>query len=201
VQLNSICIFSGSSLGNRPDYAQQAEELARTLARRGTRIVYGGAQVGLMGVVADTALAEGGEVVGVIPHHLDKHEVSHTGLTRLHIVGSMHERKALMAELSDGFIALPGGLGTLEEFAEVVTWSQLALHVKPTGLLNAAGYYDALLAFFDHAVDEEFFRPRYRSLILANPSPAGLLTALETWEPPDFLASRSIDEGGLGLEA
>lgn len=149
-----------------------------------------------MGVVADTALAEGGEVVGVIPHHLDKHEVSHTGLTQLHVVGSMHERKALMAELSDGFIALPGGLGTLEEFAEVVTWSQLALHAKPTGLLNTAGYYDALLAYFDHAVAEEFFRPRYRALILANPSPTGLLADLEAWEPPDFLVPMSMGQGG-----
>lgn len=201
MQLNSICLFSGSAAGRRDDYARDAAALAQTLARGGTRIVYGGAQVGLMGTVADTALAEGGQVVGVIPRHLAKDEVAHPGLSALHVVETMHERKALMAELADGFIALPGGLGTLEEFAEVATWSQLALHVKPTGLLNTAGYYDPLIAFFDHAVTEGFLKAQYRSLILADPTPAGLLGALEAWEPPDFLVDKNAttpDPGTVG---
>ena len=147
-------------------------------------MVYGGAHVGLMGALADAVLAAGGEIVGVIPGLLVDAEVAHPGLSDLRITGSMHERKALMAELSDGFIALPGGLGTLEEFAEIVTWAQLGLHAKPTGLLNLLGYYDGLLGFLDHAAAERFVRPDHRDMILARPSVAELLAAMDGWSAP-----------------
>ena len=147
-------------------------------------MVYGGAQVGLMGVVADTALAAGGEVVGVIPRHMAKREVAHHGVGDLRVVGSMHERKALMADLSDGFVALPGGLGTLEELAEILTWSQLGLHTKPVGLLDDRGFYSGLLSFLDHAVAERFVRPAHRALLLSGSDPAALLDAMARWSPP-----------------
>jgi uncharacterized protein (TIGR00730 family) len=182
--MRAICVFCGSNPGRRPEYLAGAAGLARLLAGRGIRIVYGGAHVGAMGALADAALAAGGEVVGVIPRHLVEAEVAHEGLSKLHVVSSMHERKALMAQLADAFIALPGGLGTLEEFAEVTTWSQLGLHAKPTGLLNVLGYYDDLLRFLDHAVAERFIRPGHRDLVLSQPEPAALLTALERWQAP-----------------
>jgi uncharacterized protein (TIGR00730 family) len=162
----AIGVFCGSSPGLDQRYAAEAEELARLLVDRGVRIVYGGAHVGTMGVLADAALAAGGEVVGVIPEHLVGREVAHAGLSELVVVGSMHERKALMAELSDGFVALPGGLGTLDEFAEIVTWSLLGLHDKPTAVFNRSGYFDQLLSFFDHAVAEGFLRPAHRARVL-----------------------------------
>ncbi|HLN15289.1 MAG TPA: TIGR00730 family Rossman fold protein [Acidimicrobiales bacterium] len=162
----AIGVFCGSSPGIDQRYAAEAEEVARLLVERGVRIVYGGAHVGTMGVLADTALAAGGEVVGVIPEHLVGREVAHPGLSELVVVGSMHERKALMAELSDGFVALPGGLGTLDEFAEIVTWSLLGLHDKPTAVFNRSGYFDQLLSFFDHAVAEGFLRPHHRARVL-----------------------------------
>jgi len=146
-------------------------------------LVYGGGNVGLMGVIADAVLRAGGEVVGVIPEHLLAREVGHKRLTKLHVVRSMHERKALMADLSDAFVALPGGFGTLEEFCEVVTWTQLGLHAKPCGILNVKGYYSALLRMFDHAVEERFLKPENRALVLARESPADLLHALEEWRP------------------
>jgi uncharacterized protein (TIGR00730 family) len=179
-----LCIFCGSSPGARPDYAAATQELAKLLAQRGIGIVYGGASVGLMGLLADTALAAGGEVVGVIPAALQRKEIGHTGLTHLEVVGSMHERKALMAELSNGFIALPGGSGTLEELFEVFTWSQLGLHRKACALLNTAGYYAGLETFLDHAVNERFLRPEHRAMLLCEDTPEAVLDALDRFEPP-----------------
>lgn len=173
--LNTVCVFCGSSPGRSPRYLQRVEELAVALAGSGVRIVYGGAKVGTMGALADAALAAGAEVVGVIPAHHLGDEIAHENLTELHVVDSMHERKALMSSLSDGFIALPGGLGTLEEFAEIVTWAQLGLHQKPTGLLNTDGYFDHLLAFLDHAVDQHFLKREHRALVLADGEISGLL--------------------------
>ncbi|MGH3853362.1 MAG: TIGR00730 family Rossman fold protein [Pseudonocardiaceae bacterium] len=182
--MRSICVFSGSSPGAQAEYTTAARALGAELAARGTRLVYGGASIGLMAVVADAALAAGGEVVGVIPRQLLEKELAHQGLSDLRITASMHERKALMAELSDGFIALPGGYGTLEEFAEVLTWSQLGLQHKPCGLLNVAEFYRSLLAFFDHAVTERFVRAEHRDLILTDTDAARLLDAFDTWTPP-----------------
>jgi hypothetical protein len=179
-----LCIFCGSSPGARPDYAAATEELAKLLAQRGIGIVYGGASVGLMGLLADSALAAGGEVIGVIPAALQRKEIGHTGLTHLEVVSSMHERKALMAELSNGFIALPGGSGTLEELFEVFTWSQLGLHRKACALLNVAGYYAGLETFLDHAVNERFLRPEHRAMLLCEDTPEAVLDALERFEPP-----------------
>jgi uncharacterized protein (TIGR00730 family) len=181
--MKRICIFCASSPGNRPEYAAAAEEMATELVNRKIGLVYGGSKVGLMGVLADAVLGAGGEAVGVIPKNLMEREVGHAGLSKLHVVQSMHERKALMADLSDAFIALPGGFGTLEEFCEVVTWSQLGLHAKPCGILNVLEYYSPLLAMFDHAVEERFLKPENRALVLARASPAELLRALEEWRP------------------
>ncbi|MGH3320148.1 MAG: TIGR00730 family Rossman fold protein [Streptosporangiaceae bacterium] len=182
--MKRVCVFSGSNVGGRAEYQSSAVDLGRTLAANGVGLAYGGASVGLMGAVADAVLAEHGEAVGVIPQQLVDKELAHTELTELRIVTSMHERKALLADLADGFIALPGGFGTLEEFAEIVTWSQLGLHAKPCGLLNAEGFYDTLLQFVDHAVDERFIPASHRDLILVGDSPAELLDAMWHWEPP-----------------
>lgn len=176
--LRRVCIFCGSMNGSRPSYRRAAEETGRTLARQGIGLVYGGGNIGLMGVVADAALAAGGEVIGVIPYHLVQKEVAHTGLADLRTVSSMHERKALMADLSDAFIALPGGYGTLDEFCEVLSWSQLGLHRKPCGLLNVEGYYDGLLGLLDHGVGEGFIRPEHRALVLVDESPGRLIERL-----------------------
>lgn len=181
--MDSLCIFCGSNPGRQPTYIESVQALGELLAARSIRVVYGGAHVGTMGTLADTVLRAGGEVVGVIPEQQVGEEIAHQGLTELHVVRSMHERKALMAKLSDGFIALPGGLGTLEEFAEIVTWSQLGLHHKPTGLLNTAGYYDGLLQFLDHAVDEGFLRPQDRALVLAETQVKPLLDLITSWTP------------------
>jgi uncharacterized protein (TIGR00730 family) len=189
-----ICVYAGSNPGAKEAYAEAAGELARLLAQRGIGVVYGGARVGLMGVLADTALAESGEVIGVMPQDLVDREIAHTGLTELHVVGSMHERKALMAELSDGFVALPGGAGTLEELIEVYTWSQLGLHDKPMGVLNVLGYYDGLAALLDHAVREGFLRPQHRAAMHAAATPAELLAAFEGWRPSP--ASKWLDRTG-----
>jgi uncharacterized protein (TIGR00730 family) len=178
-----ICVYAGSNPGADPGYAEAAAGLARLLAQRGIGIVYGGAHVGLMGVLADTALAAGGEVVGVIPQGLVDREIAHTGLTDLHVVASMHERKARMAELSDGFVALPGGAGTLEELIEVYTWSQLELHAKPMGALNVRGYYDALAALLDHSVQEGFLRPEHRAAMHIEATPEALLERFDGWRP------------------
>lgn len=179
-----FCVFCGSSPGASPLYADAAAALARELAAKGIAIVYGGGSTGLMGILADTALAAGGEVIGVIPGHLVEREVDHKSLTNMRIVGSMHERKALMAELSQAFIALPGGYGTFEEFCEVLTWSQLGLHAKPCGLLNVGGYYDRLLDFFDHAVAEAFVKPVYRNLVIAEKDPDTLISRILEYESP-----------------
>jgi uncharacterized protein (TIGR00730 family) len=173
--VNSVCVYCGSSAGSDPIYLETAKDLARTFAARGLRIVYGGAHVGLMGAVADAALAAGGEVVGVIPQLLVDREVAHTSLTELHVVTSMHERKALMAELSDAFVALPGGIGTLEELIEVYTWSFLGIHDKPLAVLNTAGYYDGLGAFLDHATQQGFMRPEQRAKLVVAPDTEALL--------------------------
>jgi len=176
--LNRVCIFCGSSTGVRPDYREAAETIAAHLAQRRIDIVFGGGCVGLMGVVADTALAHGGHVIGVIPSALVAREIAHRGLPDLRIVSSMHERKALMASLSDAFIALPGGFGTLEEFFEVVTWTQLGLHRKPCGLLNVAGYYDPLVALIDRAVADGFIQPANRGIVVTESDPEALIDRL-----------------------
>jgi uncharacterized protein (TIGR00730 family) len=181
--MKRICVFCGSSPGSRPEYRATTEELGAELVHREIGLVYGGGNVGLMGVLADSVLKAGGEAVGVIPENLMAREVGHNGLTKLHVVRSMHERKVLMADLSDAFIALPGGFGTLEEFCEIVTWSQLGLHAKPCGILNVQGYYAPLLAMFDYAVQERFLKPENRALVLARDSVLGLLQALEEWRP------------------
>jgi uncharacterized protein (TIGR00730 family) len=181
--MKRICVFCGSSEGRRPEYGAAAEEMAVELVRRNIGLVYGGGNVGLMGILADAVLRAGGEVQGVIPEHLMALEVGHGGLTKLHVVRSMHERKALMADLSDAFVALPGGFGTLEEFCEVVTWTQLGLHAKPCGILNVLRFYSPLLAMLDHAVEELFLKRENRALVLARDQPADLLQALEEWRP------------------
>jgi len=182
--IRRLCVYAGSNPGSHPAYAAAARELAGLLARRGIGLVYGGGAVGLMGVLADTVLAEGGEAVGVIPQALIDREVGHGGLTELHVVASMHERKALMEELSDGFVAIPGGIGTLEELIEVYTWSQLGLHRKPIGALNVRGYYDPLAAMLDHAVAEGFLREAHRAALLLAAEPAELLERFAGWQPP-----------------
>jgi len=182
--LRRICVFCGSSPGARVEYRSAAIALADALVERGLGLVYGGASVGLMGVIADHVLARGGDVIGVIPDSLIELEVTHNGLPDLRRVSSMHERKALMAELADGFIALPGGFGTLDEFSEMITWGQLGLHQKPSGLLNIAGYYDDLLRFLDHAVAEGFIKPKHRSSVLIASDPDQLLDQFVQHEPP-----------------
>ena len=188
LSLNSMAkrigVFCGSSLGALPCYAQAATALAQDLAAQGIGIVYGGGKVGLMGVLADAALAAGAEVIGVIPLSLERKELAHTGLSDLRVVASMHERKALMAELSDAFIALPGGYGTFEEFCEVLTWTQLGLHRKPCGILNVEGYYDHLLKLFDRAVADEFVKPVHRSIVLADSDHAALVKNLLEYKLP-----------------
>lgn len=165
-ELRSLCVYCGSRTGNDPRFTATASELGRLMATAGIRLVYGGGSVGLMGAVADAALAHGGEVIGVIPRGLFTTEIGHPGLTELVEVGSMHERKARMAAEADAFVALPGGLGTLEELAEIATWSQLGIHAKPVGLLDVDGYWDHLLAFLDGAVESGFVRPRHRRIIV-----------------------------------
>jgi uncharacterized protein (TIGR00730 family) len=183
--MRRVCVFAGSSSGAHSEYAEGARQLGHTLGARGIGVVYGGACVGLMGVMADAALAAGTDVTGVIPSALVAKEIAHRGLTDLRVVASMHERKALMAELSDAFIALPGGWGTLDELFEVLTWGQLGLHRKPCGLLNANGYFDRLLSFLDHTVEQGFVRREYRSMIAVSPSPAALLDTLASYRPPN----------------
>ena len=179
-----IAVFCGASPGVSPFYLEVAEALGRFLAREGVGVVYGGASVGLMGAMANAALAAGGEVVGVIPRALVDRELAHPGLSELRIVDSMHERKALMAALSDGFVALPGGTGTLEEIFEVWTWAQLGYHAKPCALLNAGGFYDHLIRFLDHAVAEGFTQPRYRDMLVVADSAEAVLAAFRRYEPP-----------------
>lgn len=183
MSLRSICVFCGASTGTNSIYREAAEQLGRELAARGIRLVYGGGAVGLMGVVADAAMAAGGEVIGIIPQSLQTSEIGHSGLTRLEVVDGMHARKARMAELSDAFIALPGGLGTLEELFEVWTWGQLGYHAKPLGLLEVNGFYAKLSGFLDHLVTEGFVRPPHRAMLQRSESPAALLELLAAWQP------------------
>ena len=183
--MRSVCVFCGSRSGTELTYEDGARTLGRTLAEQGITLVYGGGRVGLMGVVADAALGADGEVVGVIPKALLEREIAHTGLTDLRVVRSMHERKALMSELSEGFVALPGGSGTLEEFFEVLTWAQLGEHRKPCGLFNVDGYYDPLLAVFDHMVAKGFLSEEHRFMILVETEPEALLEALALYRPPE----------------
>ena len=180
----AICVFCGSSPGGDPAYLAAAQAMGRAIAGRGMGLVYGGAKVGLMGTVADAALAAGGEVIGVLPAALEKKELAHFGLTRLEVVGSMHERKARMAELSDGFVALPGGAGTLEEIFEIWTWGQLGFHGKPAGFLNVSGYYDKLVDFLDHTVGEAFVKPAHRDMLIFRDDPTALLDALAAYDAP-----------------
>ena len=182
--MERICVFCGSSPGADPAYAEAAADLGRALAGRGLTLIYGGGHVGLMGVLADAVLAAGGRVTGVIPEALAAKELAHRGLTELRVVGSMHERKALMSELSDAFIALPGGIGTLEEWFEVWTWSQLGFQPKPCGMLNVAGYYDHLLAFLDHMTTERFLSPPHRSMAIVEERADRLLDRLASYQPP-----------------
>jgi hypothetical protein len=182
--MQRICIFCGSSVGARPVYAEAARQVGALLAQRNLGLVYGGGSVGLMGVAADAALAGGGEVIGVIPEFLFQREIEHKGVTEMRVVGTMHERKTIMADLADGFIALPGGYGTLDEFCEIITWAQLGLHRKPVGLLNVAGYFDSFLAFLDHTTAEGFVQPEYRALVLDDTDPASLLDRLRAYQPP-----------------
>ncbi len=183
--MERVCVFCGSSLGEGGVYEEEARRLGRVLAASGITLVYGGASVGLMGALADAALGSGGAVIGVIPKALQEREISHGDLTDLRVVGSMHERKALMSDLSDGFIALPGGAGTLEEFFEVWTWAQLGEHGKPCGLLNVAGYYDPMLAFLDHMVAQKFLSEKHRAMVLVEREPEPLLQRLESYRPPE----------------
>lgn len=182
--MKRLCVFCGSSSGNGPLYLQAAERLGALFAARGIELVYGGAQVGLMGRVADATLAAGGRVTGVIPEMLMTREIAHQRLTDLHIVHSMHERKALMEQLSDGFIALPGGMGTFEEVCEIFTWGQLGLHHKPCGLLDVAGYYRPFLDLLDGSVRAGFLKPVHRDMVLVDAEPEGLLAQFARYQPP-----------------
>lgn len=176
--MKTVCVFCGSSVGARVEYCDAAAQMGREIAAQGLRLVYGGGNIGLMGVVAQAALDGGAEVIGVIPEMLMRKEVGFLDVTRLHVVGSMHERKAMMVELSDGFIALPGGFGTFEEFFEVVTWSQLGMHGKPCALLNIAGYYTPLVAMLDHGVESGLIKPKHRSLVLVGSDPIDVLAQM-----------------------
>lgn len=182
--MKRICVFCGSSPGARPEYTEVAVAMGKALAANGLELVYGGGRVGLMGVVADAVLAAGGRVVGVIPRMLMEKEVGHEGVSEMHLTDTMHERKALMAEFSDGFIAMPGGTGTFDESFEILTWSQLGVHRKPFAFLNVAGYYDGLLAFLDHAVDQRFLRDEHRALCMVDTDPERLLARFRDYDPP-----------------
>lgn len=188
-----LCVFAGSSHGADPAYAEAAEALAAVLVDRDIGMVYGGARVGLMGVTADAVLARGGEVIGVIPTGLSRREIAHPGLSDLQMVSTMHERKARMAELADGFVGLPGGLGTLDELIEVITWNQLGIHAKPVGLLDAGGYWQPLADLVAHAARTGFLSYGTTDVALRTDAPAALLDAMDRWEPPQL-----VSPGGVG---
>jgi uncharacterized protein (TIGR00730 family) len=183
VRLTSVAVYCGSSPGADPGFAAAADFLGRMLSRRGIRVIYGGGNVGLMGVLADAARDEGGEVHGVITRALEAKEIAHPSLTSLKVVETMHERKAAMADLADGFVMMPGGFGTLDEFFEVVTWTQLGVHVKPCGILNVNGFFDPLLAQLAHAAEQQFLRPDHRDLVIVEPDPARLIDRMGSWVP------------------
>lgn len=193
--MKRLCVFCGSSMGNDPAYAAAATEVGKLLAERGIELVYGGGNVGLMGTVARSALEHGGDVIGIIPRSIFDKEVGNPGVTELFVVNSMHERKTMMATLSDGFIALPGGYGTLEEFIEVTTWSQLGFHEKPCILLNINQYYEKLIDLVDHFVGEGFVKPNMRELILSADTPTELMHVLDDYEPVNL--HKWLDESDL----
>lgn len=182
--MKHICVFCGSSMGTRDAYRNAARALGKEMARRGIGLVYGGSNIGLMGVIADAVLEAGGEAIGIMPFHLVRKEIAHQQLTELRVVNTMHERKALMGDLADGFIALPGGFGTYDEICEVVTWAQLGLHQKPCALLNVAGYYDALVAMFDHATQEGFVRRAHREMLIVSADVGELLNQMQAYQAP-----------------
>ncbi len=182
--MKTVCVYCGSNLGNDKAYQDMAKALGRALVAKDIALVYGGAKVGIMGLIADTVLAHGGHVTGIIPQALLDKEVGHDGLTELHVVQSMHQRKTMMEELSDGFIAMPGGVGTLEEFFEVLTWAQLGFHNKPCALLNVEGYYDHLLEHLQHSVQEGFIRPEHTAMVLNESNPERLLESMLAYQPP-----------------
>jgi uncharacterized protein (TIGR00730 family) len=186
IRIEALCVYCGSSPGADPAYVDAAVELGRAMARRGIRLVYGGGHVGLMGVVADAALEAGAEVHGVITQALLDKEVGHAGVTELHVVDTMHERKALMADLAGGFIMLPGGFGTLDEFFEALTWTQLGVHAKPCGILDVNGYFDPLVRFLDSATQQRFVTQAHRDMVLVDQDPGVLLERLASWAPPSI---------------
>jgi len=192
--LQRLTVFCGSNVGTEPAYAAATEALGAELADRGIGLVYGGGKVGLMGILADAVLAGGGQVTGIIPQHLRDKEVGHDGLTELLVVGSMHERKLAMADRADGFLALPGGVGTFEELFEVLTWTQLGIHTKPVGVLDVAGFYDPLLAFLDTAVAAGFLREGHRGILQAGAEPAEILDRLSAWVPVDVPKWLELEE-------
>lgn len=182
--MKRICVFCGSNSGIDPIYLATAEKVGKFLADNNIELVFGGGRVGLMGKIADTVMENGGKVIGIIPQALSEREVAHQGLTELHVVGSMHERKAMMADLADGFIALPGGVGTFEEFCEIVTWAQLGIHKKPCALMNVGGFYDSFIAMFDHSMNQGFIRPQHRALVLVESEIDKLYKAMLEYRPP-----------------
>ncbi|HEX3278995.1 MAG TPA: TIGR00730 family Rossman fold protein [Thermoleophilaceae bacterium] len=194
MSVRRVCVFCGSSPGARPAYAEAAASFGRLLAGEGIGVVYGGGQVGLMGVLADAVLAEGGEIIGVIPQALVDREIGHPGVADMRVVGSMHERKALMADLADAFVALPGGLGTLEELFEVYTWAQLGLHRKPCGLLDVEDYYAGIATFLTHAVEERFLPEQHRAMLIVEGEPTALLGRLRSFQP-GAVEPKWIDRG------
>jgi uncharacterized protein (TIGR00730 family) len=184
-QMNRICVFCGTNTGSQPEYGAAARELGQILAEQGIELVYGGASVGIMGELADSVHEHGGHVTGIIPQQLMEKEAAHTGIPNLIVVASMHQRKSQMADMSDGFIALPGGIGTLEGFLEILTWGQLGIHAKPSGILNVAGYFDGLIRFLDHAVQEGFLTEEHRGAIIMEDDPRHLLERMQASTPPD----------------
>jgi uncharacterized protein (TIGR00730 family) len=193
--MQRLCVFCGSNPGASPNYIEAARQIAKALVTRGLELVYGGGSIGVMGALADSVIEQGGKVIGIIPRPLWDREVGHGGLTELRLVKTIHERKALMTELADGFIALPGGIGTLEEFFEIWTWAQLGIHTKPCGLLNVSGYFDSLLAFLEHAVSEKFILDRHREMVLVEANVETLLERLMAYRAPDV--PKWLDRGEI----
>lgn len=195
--MKRICVFCGSNNGTKPEYLQAAKQLGSVLANRDIGLVYGGANIGMMGEIANAVVSQGGEVIGVIPKTIaEKKDITFTELSDLRVVGSMHERKALMSELSDGFIALPGGFGTFEEFFEVLTWAQLGLHKKPCGVLNVCKYFDKMMAFLDHAADHQFIRKEHCSMVLVDNNPEMLIKKFGDYQPPKIEKWIELSEKG-----
>jgi len=194
LKIKNICVYCGSSSGKDPAFAAAAATLAQEMCKRNIGLIYGGAAVGIMGTVADAVLEAGGEAIGVIPKSLAVKEVAHENLTGLHVVASMHERKAMMADLADGFIALPGGWGTLEEIFEILTWAQLGFHDKPCGLLNIAGYYDGLIGFLDNSFEQKFVNELFRPMLMTSSEPASLLDKFAVYQAPKVRKWMAEDE-------